>query len=183
MLQMIAVMLGVSLDGAVYMMQVGATLRQLTWKKRGIYGLIYAFVSLAAVLLSYCVAWTLKDDLNVRLQALVAGVIVLSLGVMLVTKSLHHHFEEKLDKTFGAKKMLRMAVLTNIDTLLLGTCFSFLGVSLPMSLLIVGIFACLTTVLALSIGYSLGAGYQRVICVTGGALMAILGIALLMGSI
>ena len=183
MWNMLAVMLGVSLDGAVYMMQVGATLRQLTWKKRGAYGLIYAAVSLVAVLLSYCVAWTFKDDLNVRLQALVAGVIILCLGVMLVTKSLHHHFEEKLDKTFGAKKMLKMAILTNIDTLLLGACFSFLGVSLPMSLIVVGIFAYVTTVLALSIGYSLGAGYQRVICIAGGALMTVLGIALLVGSI
>ena len=61
MLELIAVMFGVSLDAAVYMMRVGATVRSLTWKKRLSYSLIYTFVTFLAVVLAYGIAVQLDD--------------------------------------------------------------------------------------------------------------------------
>ena len=45
----IAILLGLSLDGFVYMMQIGATVKQLTWKKRLTYAGVYTLISCLSV--------------------------------------------------------------------------------------------------------------------------------------
>ena len=60
----IAILLGLSLDGFVYMMQIGATVKQLTWKKRLTYAGVYTLISCLSVAIGYGVAVLLQDAMN-----------------------------------------------------------------------------------------------------------------------
>lgn len=181
-LRIIAVMFSASLDGAVYMMQVGATLRQLTWKKRGFYSLISMAAAFAAAALSYAVAWFFKDSLQLRLQMICACLIIMGLGVTFVARSIRlQPFEERLDRSFSTMRMVKIAAITNIDTFFIGASLSFLNIPLLYAAGMVVAFAFATTLTALSVGYTLGAGHQRTLSISGGILMIVLGAMLLAG--
>lgn len=184
MWKIIAVMAATSLDGAVYMLQVGATLRQLTWKKRTGYSLICVAAAAAATVISYAMVWIFKGALDIRLQVICASLIFMGMGLILISKNIRRQaFEERLDRNFSARTMARLAAVTNIDTFFVGASFAFLGIPLPVTVLLEAVFSFASTFIALSAGYSLGAGCQRPIGVSGGCLLMILGAMLMAGSL
>jgi putative Mn2+ efflux pump MntP len=83
---------------------------------------------------------------------------------------------EKLDKTFDQKKLFHIAVVTNIDTLVLGAGFSFMGSGALTALALFLIFGFIAVYTALTIGYNLGASYQRQVFMSGGVLMIIFAV-------
>lgn len=184
MWKIIAVMAATSLDGAVYMMQVGATLRQLTWRKRTGYSLICVMAAVVSTLISYGMAWIFKGSLSIRLQVICASLIFMGMGLLLIAKNVRRkEFEERLDRNFSARTMLRLAVFTNIDTFFVGASFAFLGIPAAMTVLLETVFSFSATFIALSAGYTMGAGYQRPIGISGGCLLMILGAMLMAGSL
>lgn len=170
----IAILLGLSLDGFVYMMQIGATVKQLTWKKRLTYAGVYTLISCLSVAIGYGIAVLLQDAMNDRLELLASVLIIFCLGIILMTKGFKQiHYEEKLDKDFDLRKLVKVAAFTNIDTLAVGTSIGFLCAPLTFSILAVAIIAFSIVLLALTVGYNLGASYQRQVSFAGGALMVI----------
>lgn len=183
MLELIAVMFGVSLDAAVYMMRVGATVRSLTWKKRLSYSLIYTFVTFLAVVLAYGIAVQLDDTPFAGMKFMCAGIIILCMGIILVMKGFQRHdFEEKLDRTFSAKRMLKIAVITNLDMVVSCMSFAFIGTSFPMMVITACAMSFIITLAFLTIGYTSGAPYQKAVSICGGVLMAVFGILMLVRS-
>ena len=119
MYKFILILVGLYLDGFVYMMQVGATIRDCGMGKRARYSLIYTLV---------------------------------------------------------ARKLFHIAVVTNIDTLVLGASFSFMGSGALNALLLFLVFGFIAVYTALTIGYNLGASYQRQVSMSGGVLMIIFAV-------
>lgn len=183
MLELVAVMFGVSLDAAVYMMRVGATVRSLTWKKRLSYSLIYTGVTFLAVVLAYGIALLLDDTPFAGMKFLCAGIIILCMGIILVMKGFQRHtFEEKLDRTFSAKRMLKIAVITNLDMVVSCMSFAFIGISFPLMAVTACAMSFVITFAFLSVGYTSGAPHQKEVSIAGGALMIVFGIMMLVRS-
>ena len=174
MKETIAILLGLSLDGFVYMMQTGATVRNLSWKKRLGYACVYAFISVISVIVGYGIAKCLGGVMHDKLELLISVLIIFGLGLILIDKSIKESkYVEKLDKDFNVKKLVKLAIFTNIDNLAVGTSIGFLNVPLFYSVISIAIIAFILVISALTVGYNLGASYQKQVSFVGGALMVI----------
>ncbi len=172
MINAILIALGLSLDGFVLMMQTGATVRELTWKKRFMYAGVYTLISIVSALIGFGCATVAKNYLAEHYEFSFASLIVFSLGVVLMTKSYKgNNYVERLDKTFDLKKLARLAIVTNIESFALAAGFCFMNFSLVPVILLIAIIGFLLILLALTIGYNVGASYQMQIGLAGGALM------------
>lgn len=180
MTKALLILIGLSLDGFIAMMQTGATLRDCSLGKRAWYALIYAGVGACAVFVGYILAAMFKNIMNVPAEMATASLIIFFLGLTVIFKSVHGSgYVEKLDPDFNGKKMARLSALTNIDTMVLMAGFSFMGLYLSYAMISVLVISFLTVFIALTIGYNLGASYQKPVGISGGMLMIFFSIWIL----
>ncbi len=178
--QAVLIFIGLSLDCFVLMMNQGAKLTGLKTKESFGYALIYSLVNVGSVLIGYAISIVLKDVLSDKLEILIACLAILTLGSYMMIKSYRARaVVERADKDFNSKRCFQLALVTSLDTLFLGVCFSFLGISLFYAVLLSFVVTFIAIVVALQIGYNLGSGYTRVVGMSGGSLMIIFAVYLL----
>lgn len=87
--------------------------------------------------------------------------------------------EDKHDNDFSFKVMLMLAVATSIDALAVGVSFAFLYVDILMAVLVIGITTFLFSVAGLKIGNIFGNKYKSKAEFTGGAVLILIGVKIL----
>lgn len=80
----------------------------------------------------------------------------------------------------GFKTMLMMAIATSIDALAVGVSFAFLSVDLWKSVTVIGITTFLFSFAGVRIGNIFGSRYSKAAEITGGAILIILGVKILL---
>lgn len=174
------IFLGLSLDSFVLMMNKAATIREVTWKKTLGFSLIYAVVDVCAVLAGYGVSMMFKGQLAKKYSMAIACLIIFAIGIYLCIKGYQFKdMEEKLDPDFGFSQCLRMAVETTMDTLFLGVCFSLMGITLLQGVELSFLVSFITIFAAISIGYTQGSRFSKAFGLSGGILMIIFSLYLL----
>lgn len=171
----LCIFIGLSLDCFVVMMQKGATLRNLTPQKTFKCAALVAAENALAVAVGYgcgeAAGMIVPDG---RIEISTACLIILAIGIFLMTKAYKSgRFEEKLDKDFDMRKCAIIGFWTSLDTLFLGVGFSFLGISLFGAVIMAFLVTFATVLVAMQIGYLMGAGYQRAVGMSGGAMMIV----------
>lgn len=180
LMQAVLIFIGLSLDSFIVMMNKGASIRTLKIKHLLSYALIYSLVDVGAVLIGYGISYLFKDAMIDRLEVAIACLIMFVIGCYLCTKSFRADpFVEKLDDNFGLKQCFLTALATSLDTLFLGVGFSFLEISMLQAVLLSFIITFVTIVVALKIGYTQGAQYQRVVGMSGGGLILVFSLYIL----
>ncbi|NCB32751.1 MAG: hypothetical protein EOM64_02515 [Erysipelotrichia bacterium] len=178
--QAVLIFIGLSLDCFVLMMNQGAKLTNLKTRDSICYALIYAMVNVGSVLLGYAISFVLKDVLSDKLEILIACLAIFTLGCYMMIKSFRAQaVVEQADKKFNCKKCFELALVTSFDTLFLGVCFSFLGISLLCAMLLSFAVTFIAIIVAVQIGYNLGSSYTRAVGMSGGSLMIIFALYLL----
>ncbi len=180
MIQAIMIFFGLSLDSFVAAMETGATLGNFTMKKRVMYTLIYSLISAGMFMAGILSGVLVKDLIPDKTEAALAAMMISVVGILLVMKGARSiSFEEKLNRSFSIRSLLRIAFWTNLDTLVIGSCFTLLGIA-PLTALILSFAVSAATIfIAYNVGYTLGAGYQRQTEICGGALMILFSITIL----
>ena len=174
MIQVIGIFIGLSLDSFIVMMNKGATIKSLNMKYASVYALVYAVISSCAVLAGYGISYIFVGYLSYRLEMGIACLILFALGFMICMKLLFSgKIEEKVDKSFNVKMCWKLALVTSIDTLLLGVGFGFLNIVMAQALLLSFVITFVTILVALWIGYTQGSKYQRIVGISGGILLII----------
>lgn len=181
MYKFILILIGLYLDGFVYMMQTGATVKDMKSWARCVCALIYTLVASGMAMIGYGTAYLFKGFLDVRSEMLVASLIIFVSGMRMFWQGLlgKNNYVEKLDRNFSMKKFFWTAVSTNIDTLAIGAAFSFMGSGALTALVLFLVFGFIVIYIALTIGYNLGASYQREFSIAGGLLMGIFAVWIL----
>ncbi len=87
--------------------------------------------------------------------------------------------EDKHDNDFSFKVMLMLAIATSIDALAVGVSFAFLLVDMWLAVFIIGITTFLFSALGLKIGRRFGCKYKSKAEFTGGVVLILIGIKIL----
>ena len=87
--------------------------------------------------------------------------------------------EDKPNADFSFKVMLMLAVATSIDALAVGVSFAFLCVKILPAVLMIGITTFLFSVVGLKIGNVFGNKYKSKAEFTGGVVLVLIGIKIL----
>lgn len=174
------IFLGLSLDSFVLMMNKAATIRNLTLTRSLLYTLIYACVDVVALLCGYGISMMFKDSLKPKGSMVISCLIIFAIGIYLCAKSWHSNdLEERLDPNFGLRECLKLAFETTLDTLFLGVCFSLLEIGIGRGVMLAFIVSFITIFVAMYIGYRQGSRYSKVFGMSGGILMIIFSLYLL----
>lgn len=88
--------------------------------------------------------------------------------------------EETADSSMGFKPMLLMAIATSIDALAIGVGFAFLPVRIVPSVFTIGVTTFLFSAAGVKIGSVFGMKYRRGAEITGGVILILLGIKILL---
>lgn len=181
MLEVTFIFLGLSLDSFVAMMQKGASLKELPLKKTLIYTFLFTLIHTAALAFGYLLSHVFEGLLpDGKVQMSIAGLLCFSVGnYILIRTLLQKAFVEKLDRHFDVKSLARLAVFTSVTTVIVGAGLCLFGVDMFQALWRAFVVSFLAVAIALNIGYSKGAGYQKVLGITGSILMIVFSIWLL----
>ena len=82
--------------------------------------------------------------------------------------------------SYGFKKMFVMAVATSIDALAIGVSFAFLGVSIWVPVILIGVTTGLFSAAGVYIGNRFGCRYKSKAEFTGGLVLCLIGVKILL---
>ena len=80
----------------------------------------------------------------------------------------------------GFKTMLMMAIATSIDALAVGVSFAVLSVDIWKSVAVIGVTTFLFSFVGVKIGNIFGSRYSKVAEITGGVILILLGVKILL---
>ncbi len=177
MLQAILILIGLSLDSFIVMMQRGANMKNLTAKKLFSYTFVFTCIAVVMFLIGYGGSSLLEKAMDDRIEMFIATQIIFFVGVFQIVKSLmKKEFVEGLDHGFNISGVFHQALHTSIDVALIGAAFGLYGSLLSLTTLVAFIAIFVSVLIALLVGYHYGAQYQKVYGVIGGVLMVVFSI-------
>lgn len=165
MIWLIILILCMSLDSFVLMMEKGATCKQLTKKKACLHSLIFATTNVVMLNFGYLLSNYFFSDELISLNRLIACITLVAIGICFIIRTFRKpKFIEKYDDSFCYKNSLKKAFISGIDTLLIGLIVYYLHIPLFTQILLVFIISFLSIYIALFLGFYQGASHQKAIC-------------------
>ena len=108
----------------------------------------------------------------------IAFALLLIIGVNMI-KDAFGGEEESINKSFGLRTMLTLAVATSIDALAIGVSFAFMKMTfsdLLIAISIIGIITFICSGAGLKIGHVFGEKYNNTAKLVGGVLLILIGV-------
>lgn len=84
------------------------------------------------------------------------------------------------DQKLDLKELFLLAIATSIDALAVGITFAFLGVSIIEAMIIIGLTTCVLSMLGVIIGHFFGARFEKPATITGGVVLILIGLKILL---
>ena len=88
--------------------------------------------------------------------------------------------EDEADDKIDFKTMIILAIATSIDALTVGVTFAFLSVNIWFSIVVIGIITFIMSIIGVKIGNVFGDKYKSKAEITGGIILILLGIKVLL---
>ena len=109
--------------------------------------------------------------------------LLLFIGVNMIREALSGKDDEVGEESCactGFKTMLMLAVATSIDALAVGVTFAFLKVNIWFSVMVIGVTTFVFSFCGVRIGNIFGSRYSKVAEITGGVILILLGVKILL---
>jgi len=184
LLELFLIGVGLSMDAFAVAVCRGLAMRKLDWGRAAVIGLYFGgFQALMPAL-----GWLLGSAFAGYIQKLdhwVAFVLLSFIGGNMIREALRGGeacgpggcpVEERLDH----RELLLMAVATSIDALAVGVTFAFLEVSILPAASLIGVTTFCLSVAGVAVGNFFGARYEKRAELTGGVILVLLGIKILL---
>ena len=113
----------------------------------------------------------------------IAFLLLAAIGINMIHEALSKKDREnETDKecSLSVKSMFLMALATSIDALAVGFTFAFLQVPIVPAVLTIGVMTFLLSVAGVKLGNVFGARFQSPAEITGGAILCLLGVKILL---
>ena len=109
----------------------------------------------------------------------VAFVLLALIGCNMIREAVSGK-EEEVNASFGVKAMLALAVATSIDALAAGVTFAFLEAPVFLYTILIGCITCVISMAGVKIGNKFGERYKNKAEITGGVILILLGLKILL---
>ena len=177
-IEIILLGIGLSMDAFAVSVCKGLSVSKLQIKHALTVGIYFGGFQALMPLIGYL--------LGTRFQSLIASVdhwiafaLLVLIGANMVREAIGEEGEEKND-SFSFRTMLPLAVATSIDALAVGITFAFLQVQIVLAISLIGCITFVLSAAGIKIGNVFGARYKKKAEITGGAILILLGIKILL---
>lgn len=156
----------------------GLAMDKLSFKSMGIVGLWFGTFQALMPLIGYFLGCSFKVYIE-SFDHWIALVLLCAIGVNMIKESFSKD-EEKQDASLSFKIMLPMAIATSIDALAAGITLILPGVNIFTAVSFIGIVTFIFSTFGVKMGYVFGAKYKSKAEFTGGFILVVLGIKILL---
>ena len=183
LLELFLIAVGLSMDAFAVSVCKGLSVRTLKAKHAVICGLYFGgFQALMPLL-----GWVLGSQFSGYIQQYdhwVAFILLLLIGGNMIREALSGEEDEAEDTATAGrldhKKLFLMAIATSIDALAVGVTFAFLETPILSAVSLIGVTTFCISVAGVAVGCWFGARYKKRAELTGGVILMLLGVKILL---
>lgn len=179
--ELLLIGVGLSMDAFAVAICQGLSMTKIRWGHALTVGLYFGgFQALMPF-----IGWMLGSQFAGRIQRYdhwIAFILLVLIGGNMIREALSDGEDEEAAVGAGVdhKKLFFMAVATSIDALAVGVTFAFLDTAILPAISIIGCTTFCISVAGVAVGCWFGARYKKRAEVTGGAILVLLGIKILL---
>ena len=179
--ELLLIGVGLSMDAFAVAICQGLSMTKIRWGHALTVGLYFGgFQALMPF-----IGWMLGSQFAGRIQRYdhwIAFILLAFIGGNMIREALSDGEDEEAAVGAGVdhKKLFFMAVATSIDALAVGVTFAFLDTAILPAISIIGCTTFCISVAGIAVGCWFGARYKKRAEVTGGAILVLLGIKILL---
>jgi putative Mn2+ efflux pump MntP len=175
LLEIIVIALGLSMDAFAVSITLGLSVKKARLKEMVIPGLYFGLFQA----LMPAIGYVLGIRFTARIQSMdhwIAFILLGLIGGKMIKDSLSKEREETNAYSFQFAKMILMALATSIDALAIGITFAFFDVNIFKAIMITGLTTFFISMCGVKIGNIFGIRFKSKAEFTGGAVLVILGL-------
>lgn len=175
--ELVIIAVGLSMDAFAVSIGKGLSLRQIKLRHVLSVGVWFGGFQALMPLIGYLLGATFTavvSDFDHWVAFFLLGII----GLNMIRDSFSKE-EDKHDDDFSFRTMLMLAVATSIDALAVGVSFAFLCVDLWVSVTLIGMITFAFSAVGLKIGNIFGNKYKSKAEFTGGVVLVLMGVKIL----
>ncbi len=176
-LDLFLIAVGLSMDAFAVSICKGLSLGKISGKHMCIAGLWFGGFQALMPLIGYFLGSFFANAIT-EYDHWIAFLVLAVLGVNMIREAFQE--EEKLDDSMAVLTMLLLAVATSIDALAVGVTFAFLKVAILPAVLFIGLVTFFLSAAGIKIGSVFGAKYEKKAEITGGAVLVLIGVKILL---
>lgn len=170
--------IGLAMDAFAVSICKGLSMKKMNWKNAIIIALYFGIFQALMPVIGYFLGTTF-ESLVTKFDHWIAFVLLLAIGGSMVKEAFSKEEENKNDKV-DFKTMSILALATSIDALAVGITFAFFEVNVLLAVTIIGLITFIISIIGVKIGNRFGDKYQSKAELTGGIILILLGIKILL---
>ena len=174
-IEILLIGIGLSMDAFAVSVCKGLSVKKLSIKNILLCGVWFGVFQALMPFIGYCLGSTLSGLVN-SIDHWIAFILLAFIGINMIKESFE---EEKQNDDFSWKTMLMLAIATAIDALAVGVTFSFESINIFMAISIIGLTTFIIASAGVYIGHVFGNKYEQKAQITGGIILILIGIKIL----
>lgn len=174
-IEILLIGIGLSMDAFAVSVCKGLSVKKLSIKNILLCGVWFGGFQTLMPFIGYCLGSTLSGLVD-SIDHWIAFILLAFIGINMIKESFE---EEKQNDDFSWKTMLMLAIATAIDALAVGVTFSFESINIFMAISIIGLTTFIITSAGVYIGHVFGNKYQQKAQITGGIILILIGVKIL----
>jgi putative Mn2+ efflux pump MntP len=178
LLEIILIAVGLSMDAFAVSITLGLSVKKPTTREIIIPGVFFGFFQALMPITGYFAGFYFAGKIQ-EFDHWIAFVLLGIIGGKMIKESLSKKEEETNEDYFQFIKMLVLAIATSIDALAIGVTFAFFKINIFKAAIIIGLITFFLSMAGVKIGNIFGARFKSKAEFTGGAVLVILGIKIL----
>ncbi len=170
--------IGLAMDAFAVSICKGLSMKKMIWKNAIIIAIYFGLFQALMPVIGYFLGTTFESFVT-SIDHWIAFILLSLIGGNMIKESFDSEDEKKNDN-IDFKTMIVLAIATSIDALAVGITFAFFNVNVMLSAFIIGIVTFVISLLGVKIGNKFGDKYQNKAEFTGGLILIVLGLKILL---
>lgn len=177
-LGIVLIAIGLAMDAFAVSICKGLAMKKMSWKKGIIIGAYFGFFQAIMPLIGYFLGVGFQDKVEI-IDHWIALILLSAIGINMIKEAFSEKDDCKSDSV-SFKEMVVLAIATSIDALAVGITMAFLEVNIIFAISIIGIITFVISTIGVKIGNIFGNKYEKKAELTGGIILILMGIKILL---
>lgn len=176
--ELLLIGIGLSMDAFAVSICKGLSVKELRWKHALLAGIYFGGFQALMPLIGFLLGSQFQSLIE-AIDHWIAFALLLLIGINMIREAVTDGDGDS-NASFAVTTMLTLAVATSIDALAVGITFAFLSVEIWSAIALIGCTTFILSALGVKIGNVFGNRYQKTAEITGGVILILIGIKILL---
>lgn len=180
LVEILLVSIGLAMDAFAVSVCKGLSMKKMDWKKAVITGLWFGVFQTGMPVIGFLLGATFESVIT-NIDHWIAFVLLVFIGGKMIKEAFSSN-SEAVDDDIGFKTMLILSIATSIDALVVGIAYvcAYGNKNAAFAFIVIGVITFIMSSLGVKIGNKFGNKYEKKAEFTGGVILVLLGIKILL---